>query len=301
MAATHRSSAFLRPEHLVPVRNLSLRAKLIVEGMIAGLHRSPYHGFSAEFREYRPYLPGESARAIDWRKYAKCDRTVVRLFDDETNLYAHLLVDKSASMGFASKGVVSKFEYARTLAASLCWILVRQRDAVGLCAFDQAASLYLPPRSTNTQLKLILSQLQRLGPGNQTRCGDAIHEVARTLGKRGMCIVISDFLDDAESVIRGLRHLRFKRQDVLAFMVLDPAEIAFRARGPVRMRDMESGRDVLIDGRTAAHFLSEGMAGHRRTIENACRELKIDLEVVSTDEPFARFLLRALEKRRRMY
>ncbi|MBD3316686.1 MAG: DUF58 domain-containing protein, partial [Chitinivibrionales bacterium] len=123
---------FLRPEHVAPIRSLSLRAKLIVEGLIAGLHRSPYHGFSAEFLEYRPYRTGESTRMIDWRKYAKTDKTVVRLFEDETNLYARIMLDKSASMRFASPGAVSKFDYGRTLAASLAWILVRQRDAVGL-------------------------------------------------------------------------------------------------------------------------------------------------------------------------
>jgi uncharacterized protein (DUF58 family) len=291
---------FLRPEHVAPIRSLGLRAKLIVEGMIAGLHRSPYHGFSAEFLEYRPYRAGESTRMIDWRKYARTDKTVVRLFEDETNLAARILLDISASMRFSSVGAMNKYEYARTLAASLAWILIRQRDAVGLAAFDDTIKAVIPPRSANAQLKAILSTLERLAPAGATSCGAAIDTVARAIGKRGLCILISDLLDDPAAIIAGLRHLRFKRQDVMVIRILDPLEQTFRHDASLRITDMENNAEIVLDGATATEFYERGFDGHRRTLQAAMREMAIDCEVVTTDEPFVKALLRILEKRSRL-
>ena len=297
-----KTTTLIKPEQLVAIRNLSLRARLIVEGFFAGLHQSPFHGFSVEFLEYRPYRTGESIKAIDWRKYARTDKAVVKLFEDETNLRAHLLLDKSASMRFASnpRGV-SKLDYAKTLLASLAWILIRQRDAVGLAAFDEALSLMLPPRSTNMQLQTILSSLDSIESGAGTRCGSAIEAVAAQLTKRGLCIVFSDLLDDPHQIVRGLRHLRFKRQDVVVLWILDPAERSFFDRAPYRMRDLETGETVSIDGEIAARFLREGLERHRLLLSRACKDLAIDLEIVCTDEPFQKALFRILEKRRRLF
>ncbi len=290
----------LDPRHLAPIRNLNLRAKLIVEGMIAGLHRSPYHGFSTEFLEYRPYRAGESTRAIDWRKYARTDRAVVRLFEDETNLYARILVDKSASMRFQSAGALSKYEYARTLAASLAWILIRQRDAVGLVAFDNRVETAIPPRSTNVQLQTILSCLSKIEPGDRTHCGSALDAVARTIRKRGMSIIISDFFDDPEAIIQGLKHLRFKRQDVFVVWMLDPLEMAFDMDAPLRIQDAETGEELRLDGATASEIYARGFERHRKTIEKACKELHIDCEIITTDLPFQKALFRILERRRKL-
>lgn len=295
-----KTAAQIEPEHLAPL-NLNLRAKLIVEGMVAGLHKSPYHGFSAEFLEYRPYLQGESARKIDWRKFAKTDRTVVKLFEDETNLFAHLLIDKSASMGFASERHLTKFEYARTLAASLSWILINQRDAVGLAAFDEQVHTFIPPRSYNVQLKNILNALHTLSAGAMTRCGEGIDSLARGLRKRGLCVIISDLFDDPQEIVRGLRHLRFKRQDVIVIWLLDPLEVHFDTHTSYRLHDLETGQVLALDGVTASQFFTRGLDEHRSILEHACKELHIDLECIATDEPFGRALLRVLEKRRRLY
>ncbi|MBD3390570.1 MAG: DUF58 domain-containing protein [Chitinivibrionales bacterium] len=292
--------SFLTPEHLTPIRSLNLRAKIIVEGLIAGLHRSPYHGFSAEFLEHRPYLPGESIRNIDWRKFARTDRTVVRLFEDETNLYARILLDKSASMGFSSRNGMNKYDYARTIAASLAWIFVRQRDAVGLVTFDDSIDAALPPRSTNVQLKNIIACLENSAPSSATRCGAAIDSAAHGIHKRGMCVLISDLFDDPRSIIQGLRHLRFKRQDTVLIWLLDPLEVDFRRDAPLEVHDVESDERVFLDGETAERFYRRGMRGHREQIEEACRELEIDWEIVTTDEPFHGALMRVLEKRRRL-
>lgn len=300
MDDSRNSAAFLKPEHLIPIRNLTLRAKLIVEGFIAGLHKSPYHGFSVEFREYRPYLPGESIRQIDWRKYAQTDRPLVRLFDDETNLRAHILFDKSASMGYSSQGAITKLAYAQTLAASLAWILIRQRDAVGLVSFDTSVDQFLPPHSTNLQLKTILSLLQETIPGAETSCGKVLDEVARTFSKRGLCIVISDFIDDIDAIARGLRHLRFKRQEVVLINVLDPMEMDFADTGQLHLRDMETGRQIRLDARMASHFFHNAMEEHRAALERICRDLRIELHTITTDQPMAHALLCAMEKRKRL-
>ncbi len=295
-----KAVSFLKPEHLAPIRSLSLRAKSIVEGTIAGLHKSPYHGFSAEFLEYRSYQSGEDSRKIDWRKFAKTGKSVVRLFEDETNLFATVLIDKSGSMGFSQGSEMSKFEYARTLAASLCWILIRQRDAVGLCAFDSDQSLYLPPKSTNAQLNAILTSLNAMESGKETRCGTCLERMARGMSRRGMCIVISDFFDDPKEIIRGLRHLRFKKQDVLAVWLLDPAEAVFAPGESCEMIDMETETIVKLDKRTAQEYFAVSMASHRKAIETACTDLHISMETIVTDEPFAKALIRILQKRKRL-
>ena len=301
MNQDRKSPAFLKPEQLVPIRNLSLRARFIVEGTIAGLHQSPYHGFSSEFLEYRPYFPGESTRRIDWRKYAKSDRTMVRLFEDETNLFASILLDKSASMDFASEGGMTKYDYARTLAASLSWILIRQRDAVGLSAFDERESLFIAPHATNVQLKTILSHLDRLKPSGATRCGAALSRLASRLKKRGLCIVISDLFDDPADIIRGLRHLRFKKQDVIVLRIADPMERHFHGASSLRLRDMETNEEIFLDAAVAARFFRSGFLEHGAAIERACRDLRIDYEDITTSEPFQKALLRVLDKRRRMF
>ena len=295
-----KTVSFLRPEHLAPIRSLSLRAKSIVEGTIAGIHKSPYHGFSAEFLEYRKYQCGEDSRKIDWRKFAKTGKSVVRLFEDETNLFATVLIDKSGSMGFSQGSSISKFEYARTLAASLAWILIRQRDAVGLCAFDSAQSLYLPPKSTNAQLNAILKHLDAMESSGETRCGDCVERMAMGMSRRGMCIIVSDFFDDPAEIIRGLRHLRFKRQDVLALWLLDPMEATFSPQQSCEMIDMETNATMTLDKRTAGEYFFATMASHRRIIEDACAGMHIALEMIVTDEPFAKALIRILHKRRRL-
>jgi uncharacterized protein (DUF58 family) len=290
----------LPPGELAAIGNFYLRVKILAEGAVAGLHKSPYHGFSSEFLEHRPYMPGESSRYIDWRKYAKTDRTVVRLFEDETNLAAHLLLDKSNSMAFAGSAPCGKFEYARTLAGALAWLLIRQRDAAGLALFDERTRRFMPPRSTGRQLSAILTVLSRTEPGGGTHCGSALEEAAARISRRGLCIVFSDLLDDTEPVVRALRRLRFNHQDVLVFWITAPDETALRTTGPVRLNDMETGAEAVLDGRTATTFLHEGFQRHRQRIGQACRDLNIDLEEVSTIEPFAAPLMRVLEKRRRL-
>jgi uncharacterized protein (DUF58 family) len=298
MNEKRKTTEFLSPGQLGRVRNLSLRAKLIVEGYMAGLHKSPYHGFSVEFLEYRSYMPGESIKRIDWRKFAKSDKSVVKLFEDETNLIGHILVDKSASMKFSSLPSMNKYDYARTLAASIAWLLIGQRDAVGLAAFDTSVKTYIPPRSTNVQLTTILGQLDRLEASEQTQCGFALNTLAQLLSKRGMSIVLSDLLDEPRTIIQGLRHLRFKKQDIIVLWIRDPAEKDFSSHASLSVHDMETGEDIRLDGYTASEFIRGGMEEHEKTLRRACNDLQIDFEPISTAEPFQKALQRVLQKRK---
>lgn len=291
----------LAPEQLAAIRSLNLRARLIVEGTIAGMHRSPYHGFSAEFLEFRPYQNGESVRLIDWRTFARTDRTVVRTHEDETNLYAHVLFDKSGSMGFRSQGAFSKYEYGRTLSAALVWMLIRQRDAVGFAAFDSKVRTSIPPRSTHVQLKTIVAELDRMAPSEMTGCGNALDKIGIAIKKRGLCIVVSDLFDSIESLSRGLRHLRFKRQDIIVIRVLDPFETDFSHDGPLRIVDLETGQQVDLDGTVAADAFRVGFEQHRRDLDSLCRDLGIDVCPVRTDEPFQKALMKVLARRSRLF
>jgi uncharacterized protein (DUF58 family) len=203
-------------------------------------------------------------------------------------------------MVYKSKKMLTKFEYARTLAASLAWILIRQRDAVGFAAFDENVKTYLPPRSTNIQLKNILKSLDVITTEAKTCCGAAIDTLAKGLRKRGLCIIISDFLDDPQQIFQGLRHLRYKRQDIILLQVLDPAENTFEQKGDLRLQDLETGQVIRIDGITATDHFKKGLEKHTDQLKRFCKELHIDYEMITTDEPFQKALLRVLEKRRRM-
>lgn len=195
---------------------------------------------------------------------------------------------------------MSKLEYARTLVAALAWILVRQRDAAGLATFDETVGIRLPPRSTNRHLQSIMAALDTIEAGAETRCANAIDAVAARIVKRGLCVVVSDLFDDPDRIIHGLRHLRFKRQDVIVIWLLDPLERSSFGSASLALRDLETGARLSIDGETASRFLRKGLLEHRHTLEAACRELSVDLDIVSTDDPFQKALFRILEKRARL-
>jgi uncharacterized protein (DUF58 family) len=295
------SNKFLRPEHIASVGNLALKARLIVEGIIAGIHQSPYHGFSAEFLEFRPYLAGESSKKIDWRKYAKSGRSVVRLYEDETNLSAGIFIDKSSSMLFSSTKVMNKFEYAKTLAAAMAWIFIHQRDAVGVFTFDEKAASAVPPHSTKIHLHEIISFLEKVEASGRTRCGAALSILAASLKKRGLCIILSDLFDNADDIVRGLRFLRFKKQDVIVLRIVDPEEENFDYSSFLNMHDMETGENIMLDPVIAAHLFNEGIKDHNNKLSRVCQDLRIDYYTINTTEPFHKAMLRVLEKRRSMF
>ncbi|MFO7769082.1 MAG: DUF58 domain-containing protein [bacterium] len=230
----------LDPVALSRLEDLDLVARLVVEGFVTGLHRSPYHGFSVEFAEHRPYQPGDALRYLDWRLYAKSDRYYVKTFMEETNLRSHLVMDASGSMGYGS-GEITKITYARQLAAALAYLMLRQRDAVGLVTYDERMRRMLPPRSVSSWLHPLLGELEGLETREGTDGGSVLGELAERLDRRGLVILFSDLLDDPRRVGLGLRHLRHRKHEVIVFRVLDSREVDFDFPEEALLEGMEGG------------------------------------------------------------
>lgn len=245
MAALPRPNElrFLDPAVIARIGSMELRARAVVEGFLSGLHRSPAQGFSVEFSEYRQYMPGDDTALIDWKLYARSDRHYVKKFEEETNLECHLLLDVSGSMGYGSAGV-TKQEYGAYLAASIAYLMNRQRDAVGLLAFADRIVQHLPASARPGHLRRLLLALDGLQAARGSDLSKPLDRLAEALSRRGMAVLISDLLDDPEAVIRGLRHLRFRGVDVIVFHLLDPAELTFPFESAARFRDLESGAEL---------------------------------------------------------
>jgi uncharacterized protein (DUF58 family) len=288
---------YLRPDVIATVQRLDLKARFIVEGFLAGLHASPYHGFSVEFSEHRKYTPGDDLRTIDWNVYAKTDRFFVKKYQAETNLDAYLLVDTSASMNFGSPGLMTKMDYAVCLAAGLAYLMIRQQDAVGLVTFDEAIRSFIPPKARRSRLMRILSELTRAAPAGKTNLAAALHTVAQRVRRRGLMIVFSDLLTEPKPVIEGISRLRARGHDVIVFQVLDQAEVRFPYDAPVRFREPESGAVVDADPRAFRRgylsALADFIAGYRRE----CHALQADFLQVDTSMTFDKALLGFLVER----
>ncbi|RKZ05671.1 DUF58 domain-containing protein [bacterium] len=278
---------------------MDIRARFIVEGFIAGLHRSPYHGFSVEFAEYRQYNSGESTRNIDWKIYAKTDRYYIKVFEDETNLRATLLLDQSASMDFSSGGV-TKLQYATYLAAALSYLMVRQRDAVGLVVFDEKINKIVPHHSFRSHLFNLLKVLQNLNPGKRTAISSTLHEMAERLKRRGLIVLMSDLMDEPADVIEGLKHFRHRGHEIVVFHLLDPLELSLDYKGEVRFVDKETKEQL----RTQPSFLRKdyrlNVQRWIKRLEDECKENAIDYNTITTDESFDQALIAYLNKRKRL-
>ena len=288
---------FLRPEVAARLDNLSLRARLVVEGFIAGQHRSPYHGYSVEFAEHRAYGSGDEIRHIDWKLFGKTDRYYIKRFEEETNLKSYLLVDQSKSMTFAS-GAISKLEYAQTLAAALAYLMLKQQGAVGLALFDNELRNYLPPKAKPSHMKALMAAMSDMTPGPETRMAPMLHYLAEAIRKRGLIILISDLLDDPDEVMMGLKHFRHKQHEVIVFHVLDPQELEFSFTTRTRFNDLESGDSITTEPwhiqKTYQAAIEKFISGYR----TRCRQHNIDYVLLNTDQPMDRALSEYLLRRR---
>jgi uncharacterized protein (DUF58 family) len=300
MASTStRDLKFLDPAVIARLGTMELKARTVVEGFLSGLHRSPYKGFSVEFAEYRQYLPGDDLSTIDWKVYARSDRHYVKKYEEETNLECHLLLDVSASMAYRGAAPMSKLEYGSVLAASLAFLMHRQRDATGLIAFDERIAFRLPAGARPGHLHALLLALERLQPGTRSDVGRPLHQLAEALVKRSLVVLISDLLDDPDPVIKGLRHLKFRGTDVVVFQVLDPNELTFPFRGASRFKDLESADEVTADPESLrASYLRE-LAGLTLRYDRELRGSGIDYVQLDTSQPLDFALLAYLSARAR--
>jgi uncharacterized protein (DUF58 family) len=277
-------TSFVDPVALMRIKDLQLRAKVVVEGFCSGLHRSPLHGFSVEFSEYRQYTPGDDPRYLDWRLYARSDRYYIKRFEDETNLRCYLLVDMSRSMGFGSIAY-NKAEYARTLAATLAYFLSMQHDAVGLVTFDEAIGEYLPARYRPGHLHRLMLALERPLAGRSTDLAGPLEQIAGTVTKRGLIVIVSDLLAPAETLQTHLGYLRLRGHEVVVLRVLDPEEQRFGFRQPAMFQDLESGRNLYVDPAATREAYLRRFGEHWAATKRICAQLGIDLVPMTSDRP----------------
>ena len=287
------------PRLLAKLRGLRLRARHVVEGYIAGQHRSPLHGFSIEFAEHREYSPGDDLRHLDWKVFGRTDKFYLKQYEDETNLLCHLVVDTSESMSYQSAdAAMSKAEYAQLLAASIAWLVLQQQDSVGLATFDSQIRSLIRPSSAAPQLQQVLHVLESAKPGPKTAAGQTLHELAERLNKRGVVVVISDLLDDPASLLAGLRHCRHRRHDVVVFHVLDPAELDFPFKGPTKFNGLEAMPEIFAEPEILRQAYLREFNAYREKLEEGCQDQQISYVLASTATPFDQLLARFLVGRR---
>jgi uncharacterized protein (DUF58 family) len=290
---------YLDPAVISRLKGMDVKARLVVEGFVSGLHRGPYKGFSVEFAEHRQYMPGDSIRYMDWKVYGKTDRFYIKEYEEETNLRAYIIMDGSGSMGYSSDGM-TKLEYGSYLAASLAYLMLKQQDSVGLLIFDTKLRKYIPPRSVKKHLHVLLKELSGLGASEETDLGQSLHELAQRVKRRGLIILISDLLDDEEKVIRGLKLFRHRKHEVIVFHVLDPYEISFPFEHEVILRDMETGEEIPAVPWEVRKEYRERVTSWINRYRTVLRQSGIDYVPIRTSTTFDVALFSYLEKRQRL-
>lgn len=304
------AARYLRPDVIAQVQRLDLKARFIVEGLLSGLHASPFHGFSVEFSEHRKYTPGDDLRLIDWQVYARTDRHYVKKFEAETNLACYLLVDTSASMGYPAASEsrrparMNKLDYAICLAAALGHIAIRQQDAVGLARFDDRLRSFLPARSKRSHLTRLIAELARARPtadNNGRGLAEAIHDIARRVPKRSLMILLSDLLVDAEPVLDALHHLRFRGHDLIIFQVLDYTEATFPFEQLSRFEDPETRQTLVANPSAVRQAYLNALEEFTQRYRREAAGLRADFVQVDTSMTFDRALVQFLIDRQRRF
>ena len=294
---------FIQPEALSKIARMNLVARSVVEGFISGLHRSPFRGFSVEFAEHREYMPGDNIKDIDWQVFGRTDRFYVKQYEEETNLKAHILLDVSSSMTYThDENALTKLEYACYLAACLSYLMIRQQDSVGLVCFDDQIRHYIPARATPTHLSLTLRQLERIkvGTGVPTNVSKTFHDLAEFIRRRGLLIILSDLYDDPREVIRGLRHFRFKKHEVILFHILDKWELDFPFRKLSDFVDMETNEEIQVDPRYVREEYQKEIQRFIDDYKRDCSASRVEYVQTDTSVPYDFMLSAYLAKRKRL-
>ena len=292
------SAAPIDPAALMRIQSLELRARVVVEGLWKGMHRSPYHGFSVEFSEYRAYVPGDDPRYMDWKVAARSDRYFIKKYEDETNLRCQLVIDHSQSMRFGSAGF-SKADYAATLAATLATFLMKQGDAAGLTTFADGIEEHLPARNRPGHLRRLITELERPAKASGTSLEVSIGQLAELLRKRGMICLVSDLLAPVEFLEKQLGLLGAMGHDVVLFHVMDRAEIDFTLTHAGHYRDLETGAEVFIDPAQARADYLTRLQNHRTRVRQSCERHGVEYHWCPTDEPLEAILFDFVKQRLR--
>lgn len=282
-------ASFLDPAAISQAEGLGLQARLIVEGYMAGEHRSPFHGFAIEFSQHREYGPGDDIRHLDWKVLGRTDRYYIKQYDQETNFVAHLVVDGSESMQYGS-GQVTKFDYARVLAACLAYLVLNQRDAAAVEVFDTQVKTHLPRSSNLGSIRTIMEALAAFTPTGQTDLGGVLHELAGRLKRRGIVIVISDCFADEENVLTGIQHVRFGGSEVILFHLMDAYELEFPFKGMIEFEGLETfPRQKIQAAEIRKSYLAE-VESFRRRLREGCEKMNCHYQLINTSQPLAEAL-----------
>jgi uncharacterized protein (DUF58 family) len=292
---------YLRPDVIRQVARLDLRARFIVEGFLAGLHASPYQGFSVEFSEHRKYVHGDDLKDLDWGVYAKTDKYYVKKFQAETNLLGYLAIDLSASMAYTFRQELTKFDYAVCLAAALGYLMIHQQDPVGLVAFDTALRASLPPRTKRSHLSAMLSLLAGLKATGTTDVGACLHQLAGLVRGKGLIMLFSDLLTEPEPVLEGLHHLRHRGHEVIVFHILDEAEVRFPFDGLTEFIDVETPDRLTLDARALRDDYLKTVEDFRARYREDCARAGVDYVAMDTSVSFDKALLEYLQQRQRRF
>ncbi len=284
------------PVALSKIANMELRARLVVDGVLSGIHKSHYKGSSIEFLEHKEYSPGDEIKHIDWKALAKTDKYYIKQFEEETNLKCYIFLDTSGSMGYKSTGI-SKFEYASTLAASLAYLLLKQSDLVGLISFSEKALHYIPPRSRLTHLHILLNALKEIKIAGKSNASAVFSEFLEKIGRRSLIIIISDFFDDTEKIIRQLKYFQFKKNEVILFHILDPYELTFPFETITYFESMEDDRRILADTKSIKDRYLSGINRFTEQLRQSCFESQIDYRLIDTTTPLDQALINFLARR----
>jgi len=292
---------YLDPFVISKLKTLELRARMVVEGFMVGLHRSPYHGFSVEFSQHRPYMQGDSLKNIDWKVYAKSEKFFIKQFEEETNLVSHIFVDSSKSMNYKHSGKITKLDYAATLAAALSYLMINQQDSVGLAVYSDKIINYLPPKSNRVYLKTLLTSLSQIKAGGTTGTAKSLNEVSDKLKKRGLTIIISDFFDDPDSIISALKQIHFRKNELIIFQILDPIERTFGFDRDSIFVDMETGEQMTTQPHHIQHAYKEAMNEYLNKLKSECLNFGIEYNLIETSQPFDKALMSYFSKRSKLH
>ncbi len=292
---------YLRPEVIRQVARLDLRAKFIVEGFLAGLHASPFHGFSVEFSEHRKYVPGDDLKDLDWNVFAKTDKYYLKKFEAETNVTGYLMMDLSSSMAYTYRQELTKFEYGICLAAALGYLMIYQQDPVGLVTFDTRIQTCLPPRSKRTQLGTILAVLANLKPAGLTDIAPCVHQLAAMIRSKSLVMLFSDLLTDPAPVLDSLHHLRHRGNDVILFHILDEAEVHFPFEGTIEFQDVEEDRKLTLDALGMRPDYLKTLAEFQDFYRSECAKASIDYVAMDTSVSFDKALMEYLLQRQKRF
>ena len=280
---------YLEPRTLARIASLDLRARLIVEGLMTGMHRSPYQGISVEFAQHRPYVAGDDIRHVDWKVFGRSDKIYLKQYQEETNLHLICIVDASESMSYGSVGKTggfnwTKYDHATAIAASLSYMAIQQQDSVGLAVFDNELKRYIKPSNSPAQWRIITQELTQIPRLKKTNTGRILDQLAEKLTHRSLIVLLSDFFDDIESIKQGLRHLRYKKHELMVFQILDPDEVSFPFEDVTLFKGMEELGELLTEPRSLRDGYLEQLALFTEQMKKLCRSMHIDFDRMNSGD-----------------